>query len=69
MKPHTIMIDLREIREANKLSQQEIGDAAGYDRFSILRYECGRRDPGLTTVSNWAQALGYEIVLRPVKRT
>ena len=64
MKPHAIMADLKEIREANKITQEVIGDEAGYNRVSIAFFETGRRDPKLSTVSNMAQVLGYELVLR-----
>ena len=68
MKPHYIVEDLREIRLANKVSQEELADRAGYNRTQVIRYEAGAFSPKLETVSNWADVLGYELILRPKAR-
>ena len=36
---------LRELREAKGLTQQELADATGIDRASIVKYEGGSRQP------------------------
>lgn len=52
---------LKEARLATKLSQKELGIAAGIDRFSasprINQYETGKHTPDFLTLKNLAKVL------------
>lgn len=52
---------LKEARLAAKLSQKELGIAAGIDRFSasprINQYETGKHTPDFLTLKNLAEVL------------
>lgn len=63
MKPAVIVDQLREIRVANKLSQEEISHVTGYHRSQIMRYEAKTHCPRLDAVCDWAESLGYDLVL------
>lgn len=57
---------LRQIRQDKQISQDAVNCILGNNSngyVSIL--ETRRRDPKLTTLCKWADALGYEVVLRP----
>jgi predicted transcriptional regulator len=66
MSAHPILADLRRIRKESGLSQETMAAAIRMSsgQTFISRLENGRHDPLLVTVSNWADALGYELVLR-----
>jgi transcriptional regulator with XRE-family HTH domain len=64
-QPSDILDELRELRVAAKRSQEDISYATGYHRSQIIRYEARTHTPRLDAVCNWAEALGYELVLRP----
>jgi transcriptional regulator with XRE-family HTH domain len=60
-----IVKQLRKIRRDQEISQDALAAAAGMAKGHISGLERGQRNPALTTLTNWAGALGYEIVLRP----
>jgi transcriptional regulator with XRE-family HTH domain len=62
-EPRIIVDQLRELRVANKRSQEDISYVTGYHRSQIMRYEALTHTPRLDAVCNWAEALGYELVL------
>ncbi len=67
MAAHPIIAELRRVRQERKLSQEEM---AGMIRMAsgqtyVSRVEGGQHDPLLATIDGWAQALGYELVLKP----
>ena len=49
--------NLRRLREARGLTQDEVADRAGTDAASIRRYERGVRDPSIKALVRLAQAL------------
>jgi transcriptional regulator with XRE-family HTH domain len=64
---HPIVQELRAVRRAWKKPLEEIAELSGYHRGQLSGYENGAHVPNLRTLGNWAQALGYELVLRPIK--
>lgn len=52
---------LREIREAANLTQQQLADAAGLKRLSVVRYESGDRYPTWDVCLALADALGVAV--------
>lgn len=63
---HPVMEQLAEVRNATA-SRRTFAAASGYDHASIGRYERGETEPAFTKVSDLAQALGFELALRPSK--
>lgn len=55
---HKFGANLRSLRTAAGLSQQELGDRASLHMTEISRLERGLRDPRLETVARLATALG-----------
>jgi len=53
---------LRELREAQHRSQEDVAHAAGIAVNSLRRIEYGQSNPGWTTVQSIAAALGISIV-------
>jgi transcriptional regulator with XRE-family HTH domain len=64
-----ILKGLRGARRSQKLTQAELGKRAGYHRAQVLYYEKEARPATLVAVCNLAEALGYELVLRPKDET
>lgn len=61
-----ILDDLRSLRLEQGLSQEALTERLGLQSQSgFSRLERGFHSPTLVTLSNWADALGYEVVLRP----
>ena len=56
--------ELRRIRRERKISQQEIAARADIARRTVINAE-GGENVGLKEISKIANALGYELVLRP----
>ena len=53
---------LKEVREANKLSQEELAEMSGVSRTTISYLETGKADVAKTdTLSKLAEALGVSI--------
>jgi transcriptional regulator with XRE-family HTH domain len=63
MNERDIVADLKRVRKEQKVTQQHLADAAGYDRYSIRRYEAGIRAPNLAAACAFAEVLGYQLVL------
>ena len=55
------MINLRKLREAAGLSQENLGELSGLSRFAILEYEAGRRSPTFLIAKRIASALGCSL--------
>lgn len=49
---------LRELREAARLSQQELADVLAVSRETVARWETDQREPNWTNVRAMAAALG-----------
>jgi transcriptional regulator with XRE-family HTH domain len=60
-----IIKQLRKIRRDREIGQQDLAADAGLYQNHISQLECGRRSPTLVTLNQWANALGYEVTLRP----
>lgn len=54
-------MNLREAREAAKLTQMALAHRAGMDMAEISRLESGRRDPRLSTIVRLAAALDVTV--------
>ncbi len=55
---------LRKIREDQRCSQDALSLIFGDNARSYMSHlEAGRRSPRLDTLTRWADALGYELVL------
>lgn len=68
----TIATNLKQIREAKKLTQREVWEAAGIGKSSLTAYEAGRSDPTGDTIVRLARALGVttdELLLTEQERT
>ena len=63
--PHPIVKELRRIRIESKLSQVELACDMGVGQNVLSFREMGRVSPQLNTLSEWAEALGYELTLKP----
>lgn len=61
--PKYITQQLRKLRLKNKIAQFDFAELTGYDRSLISHYERGKRTPNLKVVTDFADALGHEIVV------
>lgn len=55
------MLRIKEIRKAQRMSVQELADAAGLSFMSIYRYEAGTRMPKFTDALKIAKVLGVSV--------
>jgi len=62
--PTEIVLELRAARKQRYISQRALAKKIGYARSSLADAELGKLNPRLDLVLHWAEALGYEIVLR-----
>lgn len=60
-----VIATLIEIRRAWRVSLEVVAERAHVSGRNLSAIERGRRSPSLRTLEKWADALGYEIVLRP----
>lgn len=65
MTQEEIIQKLFEARVTSRMTQVDLGLAAGYHESQILRAERGKLKPKLQQVCDMATALGLELVLRP----
>lgn len=61
---HPIIDQLIEERRKKGLSQEKLAEKVGYCRSPFSRYELGANAPNLRFLSNWAESLGYDVVLK-----
>ena len=61
---HPIVQELRKARERKKLSRVDIADMIGYHPNNLLAWELGKARPLLHYVTDLAEALGFEVVLK-----
>lgn len=52
---------LKSLREARELTQGDLAQQTGLNRFSIAKLEQGRREPNWPTVLRLAKALGVDV--------
>lgn len=62
---HTIIEELKAIRREKKLSQAEIAKKLFTPQSHLSSIEQGKVDPRLSTLSDMARLLGYELKLIP----
>lgn len=61
-----IIQQLRQIRIEQKCSQDAVSALIGVNsRGQVSAWESGRVGPQYETLNKWADALGYELTLRP----
>ncbi|WP_329006717.1 helix-turn-helix domain-containing protein [Pseudomonas aeruginosa] len=68
----TIALNLKRFREAKKLTQREVWEAAGISKSSYTSYEAGRSDPTGEIIVRLVKALGVstdELLLTEQERT
>ena len=58
-----VLRELREFREKNRLTIKHVAARAGYHWNQITVWENGKTMPTLQAVSDWAAALGFDLVL------
>ncbi len=61
MSEHGFAGRLKELREQTGLSQAELAELAGMNRFGVAKLEQGVREPSWATVQALARALGVEV--------
>jgi transcriptional regulator with XRE-family HTH domain len=54
------LISLRQVRESQFLSQQDLADRSGVHRVTIANLEGGRKEARFSTLRKLALALGVE---------
>ena len=64
-KVHPVIDELRAIRNSRKMSLAKLADKVGYDIGVFCSVERGRSRCRFEVLAAWAQALGYDIVLKP----
>lgn len=62
---HKIVAALTEIRQAWKYPVSRIAEKVGSTGRQLYKCEAGEADPKLSLLVKWADAMGYELVLRP----
>lgn len=55
------MVNIKQLRKAKGLTQQELAQKAGVSYLSIHRYESGERIPSVDIAARIAQALGCTV--------
>lgn len=55
--------ELVKARIARGLSRHRLAALLGYEDNTVMRWELGRASPTLVMVQNWADGLGYELLL------
>lgn len=56
---------LRKIRREKEISQDSVAAIMGKSTVGYVSLlESGKRNPTLSTLSSWVDALGYELVLK-----
>jgi transcriptional regulator with XRE-family HTH domain len=53
--------ELRCLREQRGLSQRDLAESLGYALGSYSRWERGVKNPKIRAISEWAQALGFDL--------
>ena len=54
-------LNLKDLREINKLTQKELAEKIGSTRKSIIRYETGERIPSIATAKRLSIALDVSL--------
>lgn len=65
-----IIEELKELLERQGLSYQQVAERTGLDRTTVMRIMAGKVDnPGLLTIVDIAECVGYELTLRSGEET
>lgn len=64
-RPPGLIEQLSAAREAQGISQAELAHRLGYYPVSISTWETGRAKPIYNSLVDWANALGFDVVLEP----
>ena len=64
---HPLMLELREIVIGQPVKQEMLAERAGYTSCAVSEWFSGRRTPRIHSITDLANALGYDVVL--VKRS
>jgi len=59
--PEPIVFEMRRLREARGLSQDELARKAGITHTTIWRLETGKHHPSIYFVNLYLQALGFKL--------
>lgn len=65
MNDREIIEQLFKLRKENNLNLTQFSRSSGYDRATIQRAEAKKVRPKLSMACDLAEALGYELVLKP----
>lgn len=60
-----IFIELRALRQAQRLTREELAEIIGVHRQMVSHYELGTTLPRWANFRAWIEALGYDIKLTP----
>ena len=63
MKPHPLISQLAEEREALDLTREEAARLAGIARRTLNAFDNGTNDPRLSSLEAYANALGFAVAL------
>lgn len=66
-KSEHLIGQIREVREANDLSQRGLSERTGQTQSHISQIESGKMEPGLASFIDMARALDLELMLVPRK--
>jgi transcriptional regulator with XRE-family HTH domain len=62
MAPHErLSMRLKKLREAKRLTQEQLAEKAGFSRAYVSRLEMGRHDPPLSALEKLAKALKVKV--------
>jgi transcriptional regulator with XRE-family HTH domain len=61
-----IITALGNVRKSRRLSLRGVAAAAKTSSASILEWERGTHAPTLPNLIDWAEALGYSVIIRPI---
>lgn len=64
---HPVVSQLRDERQRRRVTVDVLSDECGVNRHSLIGYELGNACPSLSSVTEWARALGFELTLTPSK--
>ena len=57
----------KEMRKEQKITQEELAEAAGMNRTDVSRFESGKYNPSLDLMVRYANAIGCELQIRLIK--
>ena len=63
-----VVNELADARVEQGIARVDLAEAAGYHVMILGRYERGEATPSLQRLVDWAEALGFEITIKPRSR-